>query len=84
MEVPPLRERKSDIQVLVNYFIEDIAGAQGRPVIMVTSDAIEQLKQYHWSGNVRELHNVVERLLILCSGEITKENIKRFVEPLML
>jgi len=84
MEVPPLRERKSDIQLLVNYFIQSISAAQGRPEIPITDDAITKLSGFNWSGNVRELHNVVERLLILCSGEITKADIVRFVEPLML
>ncbi len=84
MEVPPLRERKSDIQLLVNHFIQTISLAQGRPEIPITSDAIEYLSGFQWSGNVRELHNVVERLLILCSNEISIEDIKRFVEPLML
>ncbi len=84
MEVPPLRERKSDIQLLVNHFIQTISLSQGRPEIPITSDAIEYLSGFQWSGNVRELHNVVERLLILCSNEISIEDIKRFVEPLML
>ncbi|MCF6170660.1 MAG: sigma-54 dependent transcriptional regulator [Bacteroidales bacterium] len=84
MEVPPLRERKSDIQLLVNHFIETISAAQGRPEIPITEEAVRKLSDFNWSGNVRELHNVVERLLILCSGEITKADIERFVEPLML
>jgi len=84
MEVPPLRERKSDIQLLVNYFIENISMAQGRTAIAINSDAVEQLSNYNWSGNVRELNNVVERLLILCKGEIRKEDIQQFVAPLML
>ena len=84
LEVPPLRDRKSDIQLLVNHFIKQISGAQGRPEISITSDAIERLAEFHWSGNVRELHNVVERLLILCNTEITKTDIHKYVEPLML
>lgn len=84
IEVPPLRERKSDIQLLVNHFIETISAAQGRPQITITEDAVSTLSGFNWSGNVRELHNVVERLLILCSGEITNADIERFVEPLML
>ena len=84
MEVPPLRERKSDIPLLVNHFIENISTAQGRTAILITSDAVEQLSNYNWSGNVRELNNVVERLLILCTDEIRKENIQQFVAPLML
>jgi DNA-binding NtrC family response regulator len=84
IEVPPLRERKSDIQLLVNHFIQNISASQGRPEIPITDDAITKLSGFNWSGNVRELHNVVERLLILCADEITKADIERFVEPLML
>jgi DNA-binding NtrC family response regulator len=84
MEVPPLRERKDDIPLLVSHFIEEISEEQGRAPIAVTDDALEELKSFHWSGNVRELHNVVERLVILCSGEISKEDVSRYVEPLMI
>ncbi len=84
IEVPPLRERKDDIELLVNHFIEGIARGQGRQAIPISADAIELLKTFNWSGNVRELRNVVERLLILCNEEISKEDIQRFVEPLML
>ncbi|MEJ2596213.1 MAG: sigma-54 dependent transcriptional regulator [bacterium] len=84
IEVPPLRERKEDIAILVNHFIKNIAESQGRSPIPVTDEAIEELQAYHWSGNVRELHNVVERLVILCSQEITKEDVKKYVEPLMI
>jgi DNA-binding NtrC family response regulator len=84
MEVPPLRERKSDIRLLVNHFIQNISASQGRPEIPITDDAVSKLSDFNWSGNVRELHNVIERLLILCAGEIGIEDIERFVEPLML
>jgi DNA-binding NtrC family response regulator len=84
IEVPPLRERAQDVVLLVNHFIHDISGKQGRAPIPVTEDAINELQSFHWSGNVRELHNVVERLVILCSEKITKEDVKRYVEPLMI
>lgn len=84
IEVPPLRDRTEDIVLLVNHFIKDISGKQGRAPIPVAEDAIAELQSFHWSGNVRELHNVVERLVILCTGEIRKEDVKRYVEPLMI
>ena len=84
IEVPPLRERAEDIVLLVNHFIDDISGKQGKAPIPVTEEAIAELQSFHWSGNVRELHNVVERLVILCSKEITKADVKRYVEPLMI
>ena len=84
MVVPPLRERKSDIPLLVNYFIEQISEAQGKTPIVIEDKAIKQLEGLLWSGNVRELHNVVERLLILCANEITVADIERYVKPLMI
>ena len=84
IEVPPLRERRSDIDLLVKRFLEDISFTQGRLPSEVSEEALNELRSYHWSGNVRELHNVVERLVILCEKQITKEDVKRYVEPLML
>ena len=84
MEVPPLRERKSDIVLLVNHFINDISGMQGKAPIRVTEDAVAELQSFHWSGNVRELHNVIERLVILSNDKITKEDVDKYVEPLMI
>ncbi len=84
MEVVPLRDRKDDIPLLVNRFIDDICNAQGRPPVPITEDAMKELQNFNWSGNVRELHNVVERMIILCSNEITKEDVSLYVKPLML
>jgi DNA-binding NtrC family response regulator len=84
MEVPPLRERKDDIPLLVEHFIDNISGDQGRAPITITDAALEKLKSFHWSGNVRELHNVVERLVILSSNEISAEDVGKYVEPLMI
>ena len=84
MEVPPLRERKEDIPLLVEYFIEELVQEQGRSSLGITEDALKRLAEYAWTGNVRELHNVVERLLILCDGEITKEDVELYAHPLML
>lgn len=84
MEVPPLRERKSDIPILVKRFIEDISISQGKPPIDIEEEALEALKNFSWTGNVRELHNVVERLTILCTETITKDDIGNYVKPLMM
>jgi len=84
MVVPPLRERKSDIPLLVNHFIEQISESQGKTPVAIEDKAIKQLEELLWSGNVRELHNVVERLLILCADEITVADIERYVKPLMI
>ena len=84
MVVPPLRERKSDIPLLVNHFIKQISEAQGKTPVAIEDKAIKQLEELLWSGNVRELHNVVERLLILCADEITVADIERYVKPLII
>jgi len=84
IEVPPLRERKEDIPLLVEYFIEELVQERGRPSSGITENALKRLAEYPWTGNVRELHNVVERLLILCDGEITEKDVERYVHPLML
>jgi DNA-binding NtrC family response regulator len=84
MEVPPLRDRKSDIPILVHHFIDQISASHGKSPVPVEEKAIDQLIELTWSGNVRELHNVVERLLILCTDKITVEDVERFVKPLMI
>ena len=84
IEVPPLRERKEDIELLTRHFINEISLIQGKAPLEISDDALKLLKGFNWSGNVRELHNVVERLVILCDKQITKEDVKKYVEPLML
>jgi two-component system, NtrC family, response regulator PilR len=72
--LPPLRERKEDIPVLVAHFIEKIGKATGKVVSGVTPDALAVLEGYHWPGNIRELENVIERAIVLGSGDvITRE-----------
>jgi two-component system nitrogen regulation response regulator NtrX len=63
--VPPLRDRKEDIPLLVKEFLQQFGAEYGRPHVEMTEDALAALKQYHWPGNVRELRNLVERVLIL-------------------
>lgn len=63
--VPPLRDRKEDIPLLVKEFLEEFGQQYGRPHVEMTEEALSTLRQYHWPGNVRELRNLVERVLIL-------------------
>jgi two-component system nitrogen regulation response regulator NtrX len=63
--VPPLRDRKEDLPLLIKEFLADFGAQYGRPRVELTDDALQTLKQYHWPGNVRELRNLIERLLIL-------------------
>jgi two-component system nitrogen regulation response regulator NtrX len=63
--VPPLRDRKEDIPLLVKEFLQEFGAQYGRPRVEMSEEALGALKQYHWPGNVRELRNLVERVLIL-------------------
>jgi len=80
IEVPPLNDRKEDIDLLVNHFTTLLTIDQGLEPKVFDSKAIDVLKNYPWSGNIRELRNVVERLLILGNNPITKENIIQFAK----
>ena len=82
IQVPPLRERKDDIPLLVESFVALIAQDMGKAAPTFEPEAIEALQQYQWTGNIRELHNIVERLVILCGSEITKDDVERFGNPL--
>ena len=82
IEVPPLRERKDDIPLLVNNFVELIAQNMGKATPHFDAGAMEAMQQFQWTGNIRELHNIVERLVILCGSTITKEDVVLFGNPL--
>lgn len=78
IRVPALRERKEDIELLVNHFVNGFANEEGKAPKKFTKEAISELQTRQWTGNIRELKNVVERLLILCDDKITKEDIIKF------
>jgi DNA-binding NtrC family response regulator len=82
VHVPPLRERKDDIPLLVGSFVETIAANMGKAVPQFTDEAMEEMKNYQWTGNIRELHNIVERLVILCGNTVTKDDVIHFGNPL--
>jgi len=84
VEVPPLRNRQEDIALLSKHFVEQISLEQGKAPLSITDEAVDLMKTFYWSGNVRELHNVMERLVILCDQQITADDIEKFVKPLML
>src|SRR5690625_1750915 len=80
--VPPLRERRDDVPIIARHFASTLARRNGMQPKEFTDDAIDLLKRYEWRGNVRELNNVVERLLMLSEGEeITADDVRRFVQP---
>lgn len=82
INVPPLNERMDDIPILAEHFMKQIAENSGRPVMSITDEAMEELKKIKWTGNIRELRNVVERLAILSDKEVSAEDVKRFAMPL--
>jgi len=82
IDVPPLSKRLDDIPLLTNQFIADICEHQGKAKLEVTEGAIDVLKKIKWTGNIRELRNVIERLVILCDGRITGEDVNKYSMPL--
>jgi DNA-binding NtrC family response regulator len=81
IRVPSLNEREGDIPMLANYFVGQICENNGRPPIQFTDEALEALKKIKWTGNIRELRNVVERLVILCDQQITVEDVQMYAQP---
>ena len=82
IKVPTLNERREDIPLLVDFFAEKIAEEHGSNKKEFTKGAINLLKEYDWTGNIRELRNVVERLIILGGEEITEDDVKLFASKL--
>jgi len=82
IEVPSLNDRMDDIPLLVDYFVAEICQSQGRPMLKVQPDAMQQLQKIKWTGNIRELRNVVERLIILCDQKITADDVITYAHPL--
>ena len=78
IKVPALNERREDIPMLVSHFAEKIASEQGNAVKKFSKEAIDLLQEYDWTGNIRELRNVVERLIILGGSEISENDVKLF------
>lgn len=79
IEVPALKERASDIPLLVNYFLDKVCSEQGISTKAIEPKAISELQKMEWTGNIRELRNVIERLIILSENTITLQNVKQYV-----
>ncbi len=80
IQVPALKDRKDDIPLLVNKFLDDIAQENGGAKKTISKAALAKLQEYPWTGNIRELRNVVERLVILGETEISLEDIKKYAD----
>jgi two-component system, NtrC family, nitrogen regulation response regulator NtrX len=79
IHVPSLNDRREDIPLLVDYFLDIIAAEYGQPKKSIDKDAMKALQEYNWTGNIRELRNVVERLIILSAKTITAEDVASYV-----
>lgn len=78
IHVPPLCERRDDIPLLVNYFMDQICSESGMQPRTVSKEAMDELIKLPWTGNIRELRNITERLIILCGDTITKEDVAAY------
>ncbi|MGB8509105.1 MAG: sigma-54 dependent transcriptional regulator [Pyrinomonadaceae bacterium] len=74
LELPPLRRRKEDLPLLSQHLVTQLAERHERPARLMSTAAVEALKSHHWPGNVRELRNIIERAVIICSGEIIERH----------
>jgi two-component system nitrogen regulation response regulator NtrX len=81
VHVPSLNERREDVPFLVDYYLEKIADEYGQPKKIMDKNALDMLTSYNWTGNIRELRNVVERLIILSGKNITADDVTSYVLP---
>lgn len=79
IHVPSLNDRRDDIPLLTKHFISQISADYKMKEKAIDEDALEALREFNWTGNIRELRNVLERLIILCDSKITKSDITKFV-----
>jgi Nif-specific regulatory protein len=68
--IPPLRERKPDVLLLADHFLQRFSAEHGRDIRRLSTPAIDMLASYHWPGNARELQNVIERAVLVCDGHV--------------
>jgi DNA-binding NtrC family response regulator len=80
IQVPALKDRKEDIPLLIEKFLEDIAQENGDAKKKISADAVSKLQEFPWTGNIRELRNVVERLVILGEQTISLEDVKKYAD----
>lgn len=79
IQVPSLNSRREDIPMLIEHFLKDICEEYKQPCKEIEADAVNALKEYNWTGNIRELRNVVERLIILSDKTITKKDVDTYI-----
>ena len=81
IHVPSLNERRDDIPVLAEHFLTMVCAEHGIPRKELSEEALLELQKTNWTGNIRELRNIIERLVILCDSKITDEDVKLFSNP---
>ncbi|MBE7178534.1 MAG: sigma-54-dependent Fis family transcriptional regulator [Mucilaginibacter polytrichastri] len=81
VHVPPLTDRSDDIPLIAQHFLEEICGEYGIPQKKISEGAFEALKSLPWTGNIRELHNMIERLIILSDKVITENDVRSYANP---
>ena len=82
IDVPPLIQRAEDIPLLIDHFLDEFSEEQGKARMQIDPEAIKTLQKMTWTGNIRELRNVIERLVILCDTTIRLQDVRQFVVPL--
>ena len=83
IRVPPLNDREDDIPILSENFLKEILDEHGMTTKTFSSAALTELKKIKWTGNVRELHNAIERMAILCQKEITDKDVQLYAKTLI-
>ncbi|TXC78397.1 sigma-54-dependent transcriptional regulator [Luteibaculum oceani] len=81
MHIPSLNDRKDDIGLLSNFFLDQICADYGMPKKAISKDAIKSLEDLNWTGNIRELRNTIERLIILSDSEISAQDVSKYQNP---
>lgn len=79
INVPPLQERLGDIPLLSNYFVAKICAEYGVDAKIIDAGAVERMQEHGWTGNIRELRNAIERLIVLCGDRITAEDVRKYI-----
>ena len=82
IHVPALNDRKEDIPMLTEHFNNIICAELGMPLKSFTDEAVKELQDINWTGNIREFRNVIERLIILGQSNITEEDVKAYARPM--
>ena len=82
IKVPALNDRKEDIQLLAEHFLDSICSESGMATKKIDKSAIKALQNINWTGNIREFRNVIERMIILCGDTITKNDVEKYAQPI--